>query len=257
MSELSMLHGAADCPSDLALDRLHAGELPAERSASLRVHIAGCPACDERMAERARGFAAFPQLDPGLVFARVVAKAEQPTASLIERLRRFAGSLQGLLSASTVALAAVAFVVISQRASVEPAVGTRLKGSLALRVHRQRGDHSEAVASGEPFAPGDRLRFEIDIPASGYVAILGIESSGKLYRAWPLTDAATVHLAAGRGVLLDGAVSLDAAPGREVLYLVQCQDGSAPAACSSRGPGQAPECGPGCQLSPFVLDKRQ
>jgi anti-sigma factor RsiW len=247
--------------SDLALDRLHAGELPDERATALRAHLSGCAACEARLSERTRGFAAFPELDAGLVFARVVAKAEAGVEDgWLTRLRAFFGSLSGALSTSAVALAVVAAVVISQRSSVDEdgVHGTRLKGGLALRVHRQRGDHSEAVASGEAFAPGDRLRFEVDAPDSGYVAILGVESSGKLYRAWPLAAAATtVHLAAGRGVLLDGAVSLDDAVGREVLYLVQCHDQAAPAACTSRGPDQAPRCAPGCSLSPFVLDKRK
>ena len=51
--------GKADCPSDLQLDRLHAGELGTEAAQQLNAHITGCDACPSRMQARRSGFDAF------------------------------------------------------------------------------------------------------------------------------------------------------------------------------------------------------
>jgi hypothetical protein len=123
----------------------------------------------------------------------------------------------------------------------------RLKGGLALHVHRQRGSASEEAVSGGRFADGDRLRFVVDLPAPGQVMIQGVEATGNVYRAWPL-DGAAAPLPAGPGQVLPGAVSLDGARGRELLYLVHCPG---PPTCT----GAPPRCQPGCATTAFVLDK--
>src|SRR4051794_7842240 len=56
--------GEAGCPSDLALDRLQAGELLPAESQRITAHVDACASCPLRMAARQAGFAAFPEVDP-------------------------------------------------------------------------------------------------------------------------------------------------------------------------------------------------
>lgn len=236
--------GRPDCPSDLTLDRLHAGELPPEEAARAERHVAGCATCGARMAERRAGFDALEGVDPRAMLARIRSGLDRP-ASLSERLRRLLAPL------AVVATAAVALVVVTRE---DP--GTRLKGALALHVFRLAGDHAEEMVSGAAFAPGDRLRFAVDLPTEGHVAVLGVEASGTLYTAWPLDSGARTDLAAGNGIALPGAVALDAQPGRETLYLVHCPREVGPPSCASRGAGSAPACPEGCATTSFILEKR-
>jgi hypothetical protein len=263
--------GKADCPSDLQLDRLHAGELGPEASQQLSAHIKGCDTCPARMQARQSGFDAFSEVDPRVLLAglrgRLHREEQSERVPLRRWLRRF-GLLVAPLAAAAAALGVVAFTGRPSASSGTPAggdpviesgeaSGTRLKGGLALRVYRQAQGRSEEVLSGERFAPGDRLRFAVDLPHSGAVTILGIESDGDLYVVWPDgTNAGTgVTRPAGNGQELPGAVSLDSSPGKETLYLVHCPDSSEVPRCTSQGAGSRPMCPRGCSQVPFVIDK--
>ena len=248
---LSLRSGGPECPSELALDRLHAGELPPEVVQRTAQHVAGCAGCGARMAERRAGFDGLEGVDPRAMLGRIRAGLDRP-ASLPERL----GRLLRRLSAPLALVATAAVVLLLVRADQEPGVGgTRFKGSPTLHVFRLRGDHAEQVLDGEPFAPGDRLRFTVDLLTEGYVKILGVESSGRLYIAWPLDPGAQTRFTAGHGSELPGAVSLDAQPGRETLYLVHCPLAVGPPVCTAAIPGARPVCPEDCSLAPFILDK--
>jgi hypothetical protein len=247
----ALREGRPDCPSDLALDRLHAGELPPEQAQPCERHVAGCAECGARMAERRAGFDALEGVDPRAMMARIRTGLDRP-ASPSERLR--AGVRRLLAPLAVVATVAVALVVVTREDGDLP--GTRLKGALGLHVFRLAGDHAEEVVSGGTFAPGDRLRFAVDLPAEGHVAVLGVEASGALYTAWPLEPGTQTRLAAGKGLELPGAVSLDAQPGRETLYLVHCPVEVGPPRCTSGGASAAPTCPAGCATTAFLLEKR-
>jgi hypothetical protein len=242
--------GGPACPSDLALDRLHAGELPREAAAELERHVEGCTDCGARMAERRAGFDAIEGVDPRVMLARIRTGLDTP-APLPQRL--LAWTRRQLAPLAVAATAAIALVVVTSQQVEQP--GTRMKGSLTLHVFRFTGDHAEEVISGSTFAPGDRLRFVIDVPAEGHVSVLGVESSGAVYTAWPLEAEAQTRFAEGKGIELSGAVSLDDQPGRELLYLVHCPLKVGPPACTSGGAGAAPVCPEGCVSSPFILEK--
>ena len=275
--------GKADCPSDLQLDRLHAGELGAEAARALNEHITGCEACPVRLQARRSGFDAFAEVDPRALLAgirgRLHSDDQAERAPLRRWLRRF--GRYGMIAAP---LAAAAAALLIANFSGPPATGgdpateatgTRLKGGLALHVYRQVQGRSEQMMSGERFAPGDRLRFAVDLPRSGAISILGIESDGDLYVVWPDganvgasvganvganvsahvgTDAAVAR-PAGNNQELPGAVSLDSSPGKETLYLVHCPDGSEAPRCTTTGANSRPQCPKGCALVPFVIDK--
>ena len=96
----------------------------------------------------------------------------------------------------------------------------------------------------------------MDLPAEGYVKVLGVESSGALYTAWPLDPGVQTRWRAGNGIELTGAVSLDAKPGRETLYLVQCPVEVGPPACTSAGAGGEARVPREVRDEPFILGKR-
>ncbi len=260
----------AECPSDLALDQWLAEALAPDVAAPLAAHCEGCAACSARVAERRAGFAAFEGLDERRLLANVHRRLAEPT-----RFGDwFTGWFKGLrLWMLPVGLAAAAALVVALRVPAEPGPtapaltgegaaapppvdGVRVKGGLSLNVHRLvAGGGSEAMLSGAAFAPGDRLRFVVDVPSAGQVRVLGVEADGDLYTAWPLDAAAATTLPAGRRQALPGAVALDDTPGDETLFVVHCPDASGPPRCETRGAGEAPACPAGCQLSPFRVRK--
>ena len=243
--------GRPECPSDLALDRLHAGELPREQALETERHVAGCAECGARMSERRAGFGAIEGVDPRVMLARIRTGLDTP-APLSHRLL---GWMRHQLAPLAVVAAAAVTLLVVTREQVRPPA-TRQKGSLALHVFRLAGDHAEEVVSGSSFRPGDRLRFVVDLPAKGFVTVLGVESSGALYTAWPLEPGQGTRFEAGSGIALSGAVSLDAQPGREMLHLVLCPVEVGSPRCTSKGAGAAPECPAGCVTTPFIMDKR-
>jgi len=265
---MRLASGNPGCPSDFALDRLQAGELGEAQASSLRQHIAQCSPCEGRMATRQAGFAALVDLDERRMLASMRRRLDEDPPSLRSRLLAALRRLSVPLVAAT-GLAVLAVVLIG-RAPLETGRGpgtdpgtdpgsdqTREKGGLSLSVFRLVDGHAQQALSGDHFAAGDRLRFVVDLPIAGQVAVLGVESQGGLYVAWPTLPRDTQR-PAGRKQELPGAVALDASVGKETLYLVLCpSSGPAPSsACEAAGNVDAPpRCPRGCQLSAFVLDK--
>ncbi|AKJ07016.1 uncharacterized protein DUF4384 [Archangium gephyra] len=242
--------GGPECPSDFTLDRLHAGELPPEEARKTELHVAGCAGCGARLAERKAGFDAVEGVDPRVMLARIRKGLDEPArASFSERLIGWSRRLLAPMAMVATAAAVMMVVVPGQQQ------GTRMKGALGLHVFRLTGDHAEEVVSGDTFAPGDRLRFSVDVPSEGHVAVFGVEASGALYPAWPLEPGVQTRFEEGDGIELPGAVSLDAQPGREMFYLVHCPLEVGPPECTSGGAGEKPVCPEGCAMTPFIMEK--
>jgi hypothetical protein len=242
--------GGPECPSDFTLDRLHGGEFPPAEAQQAERHVAGCADCSARLAERQAGFGAIDGVDPRAMLARIRKGLDEPAQ--VSPSERLSGWMRRLLApmAMVATTAVVLLVVVPGQQQ-----GTRMKGALALHVFRLTGDHAEEVVSGDTFAPGDRLRFRVDVPSEGHVTVLGVEASGSLYTAWPLEPGVQTRLEEGNGIDLPGAVSLDAQPGRETLYLVHCPLEVGPPECSSGGAGAKPVCPEACVMTPFLLEK--
>ncbi len=170
--------------------------------------------------------------------------------------KRFGAGIAGA------ALAAGALMItLTPRSTPETAaapepVATRAKGSPVLHVFRQTTAGSEELTSGSSAAIGDHLRFAADLPAESRVSVIGVSPTGEVYTAWPMgAAAANPVFGIGEGHVLDGAVSLDGAPGTETFYLVTCPAASPSPVCTSHGAGQDPTCPVDCRLSPFALAK--
>lgn len=233
-----------DCPSDYALDMLRGALLPVEEAQRVQGHVDGCAACAERLQMMRVGFDGEPDIDPRALLAGARRKAAEAPTPWWSRWRVWLPVL------ALGAAAAVAFFALRPAPSDPAAPTVRFKGDLALHVLRATPAGSEEMVSGARFAAGDRLRFRVDLPTAGHVAIIGVEADGGQYGVWP-QGGADGRREAGDAQLLDGAFGLDAAPGREMLHLVLCPD--APPACDVQGDGLA--CPEGCRSTPFVLDK--
>lgn len=248
--------GRDDCPSDYQLDRLSADELGPQDAARVRAHVESCAACARHLAESR--FDAFPQLHSGALLGRIHERAAAPRG-LLPRLAGWLKALQRpALALSALGAAALAVMVLRPTETGGPE-GVRLKGGMVLHVHRLQGEHSQEVLSGTALSPGERLRFVVDLPREGYVAVVGVDGQGALYGAWPTAAArpgAGQRRPAGQGQVLPGAVALDDAPGRETLYLVACRAAEDAARCAARG-DKDPQCPEGCALSPFVIVKER
>lgn len=239
--------GRDECPSDFALDRLHARELDADDADDLQAHLSGCADCEARLTMRRAGFDWPEAPDPRLMLARVRARLDEAPPTLTQQLKRW---LLPTFIATTATAAAIVVVAGQTRPDT-----VRWKGDAAtLHVFRlQNGQVVEAL-SGDRFEAGDRLRFRVDLAQEGRVAIIGVEPTGRLYRAWPQEEPPPL-MARGHGLELPGAVALDDAPGPEILYLVHCPADVTELACRSTGASTPPACAEGCTSTSFVLTK--
>jgi hypothetical protein len=242
--------GNPECPSDFALDRFVSGELAAAQSEPIQKHTDTCQTCQTRLTERRAGFDAMDGVDPRRMLARIrtaTAEAEEaPALGILGWLRRLAAPL-------VVATVAAAVLLIPRKGPDDAVV--RTKGGFALHVLRFTDGRAEETISGARFHSHDRLRFTVDLPRDGAVGVLGVESSGSLYTAWPLEAGTPRDQKAGTRVELPGAVELDDARGQETLYGVLCPQAAQLAQCRSRGTGQPPACPAGCETTPFTLEK--
>lgn len=255
MTDLGKIRrGREGCPSTLRIERYVAGELGAEERTTIEAHAETCAHCPADIARARGGFAVWPELDAAKSFAEVVARAERS-----KRARRWRGVL---IAAGPLAFAALLFLVLRPPTEQGPSMrlpstslGVRTKGQTVLRVFRQTPSGSEELTSGAEVYAEQRLRFVVDLPSQGAIAIVGVEASAKLYTAWPLTVGGSTVRDAGPSQELPGAIALDGSRGRETLYLVHCPGASEPPRCREN-PAGPPLCGEGCSLSPFVLEKR-
>ncbi len=251
---------SSDCPSDLLLDGLANGDLGREEAQRVEAHCSNCDGCNDRLKTFRRGFATVPEYDEHAALRRLVEANERRHAA-----SRFSWlNLKGLLVAAPALAAAGALVLMLSKPGEDAPTAepgdlrdtTRLKGNLRLAVVRKTASGSEELVSGEPVAPDATLRFVVTLPRGGRVTVVGVETSGTLYTAWPLPEhAADPVLPQCEKELLPGAIQLDGKPGQEMLHLVLCDRDVEPS-CVSRGASDAPQCAEGCVSTRFSINKQ-
>jgi hypothetical protein len=119
----------------------------------------------------------------------------------------------------TIAAAAAALlIVLKVRGKTEQAPDElTTKGSdIALVIHVATEGGSRPLASGDTVAPGARLRFEVPGTRSGYIAVVGVDSTGGTTVYYPFGGAQAAPLGLER--LLPGAIQLDASAGDEHFF---------------------------------------
>ncbi len=235
------------CPSELTLDDLHLGTLPAPEKARVETHAAGCEHCTARLATRSQGFAAFESVDADALFNRIAdAATPEPEPSLFTRFLDWLMTPQGL---GAVALAAACLVAVNVLNAPTPAgvtddPGIRAKGGPGLHVFVHRDGRAQEAVSGDTFHAGEVLRFVVDAKTAGHGLILYQDSKGAQSTAWPLGAEASVPVAAGDKQELEGGVELDQSAGRERLTFVLCPQ-----------PFTVDQIPPTCPRTAFELEK--
>ena len=238
-----------DCPSELQLDELHSGELDEPQRRPIATHIEGCQMCEERMALRREGLAAFGLHETSLL-APIRARVKRQV-SVLDRVRGWLWSPSIPLGLAAAA-AALLFVVV-------PGNEVRTKGQLGLRVYRERGGNVQEVTSADRFFENDRIRFKISGPGpsrDGHIMIIGVEDSKKSFVYYPAGGATrSAKPTADEAGVLSGAIRLDDYTGDEWLHLVRCSRaferddlGALPASAEAKVPE-------GCDHAAFRMRK--
>jgi hypothetical protein len=199
----------AECLSDLALDRLLAGE-PGPRWD----HVNSCVRCRARIDELKQASRLSDLwIQSGIARTR-------------RRLRnRRVAAVTSLAVAAVLVLAAVKLrplPVVPHEAPQDSRADSRLKGSaLSLGVYVRRGSGAVVAAqSPAAVAPGEQIRFEVTSARPGYLGIVGLDAAGAV-TPYVSSGQKLRRLGAGRQ-LLDGSILLDDTLGAERLIAVFC-----------------------------------
>jgi hypothetical protein len=185
------------CVAPVILQMIAAGE-----TTSGAGHVAGCAACQARVAGYREASAAFLRERPPELFLRKLRRRRKPWRSWLPL------ALCGALGLC---------LVVLPRASSE----IRNKGASPLSVVYRRGNAEPLpVAPEHRLKAGDALRFSYAAPApeqggQGYLAILDVDAAGKVTAFYPYDGKRAAPLA-GQG-WLPGSVVLDSTQGPEWL----------------------------------------
>jgi hypothetical protein len=186
------------CLSDLALDRIVAGDEPRGGVAHLEV----CERCRGRLA-LFDSVAASPPVRRVLDVVSAGSAARRPW-----RFFRLPLALAGACAAAGIVFLAV------RPAPPPPPDEVRIKGT-SVTFFRQRGGEVTHGVSGDSFFPGDALRFVVSSGSPGYFFLVGVEPSGKVVAYHPYGGSRSVPLADGREIALPGSLILDESKGTE------------------------------------------
>jgi len=201
---------------NLHLERLHAGELPAEEAARLRSD----PAVAARLqALQADDAALFTRLPPGR-FAHNVARRAG-------RGRRAALVVGAPVLALAAGLALTLLPGPTPSADPDPrpiaAVedGVRTKGAgPSLRLDRRTASGSEPLEAGDLARAGDVLSIRVLGAGRTYGLVFSADGAGALTLHFPATEDGVGELAPTGATLLPVAYALDEAPRFERFFLV-------------------------------------
>lgn len=128
-----------------------------------------------------------------------------------------------LVSGGLFAAAAAAALLVVLRPSPGPGSDDdrRFKGGeVTLMVYAADAAGSRRLATGDTVVPGDEIRFDVMVPAAGYIAVVGIDGTGATTVYYPYGGSAPAAIDPGTAGVLPGAIALDAAPGDERFYAV-------------------------------------
>lgn len=211
------------CLSDLALDRLLAGELSGEEHVLAETHLAGCTPCGERLATlrlQARSF-------PSEIW--IAGEAARARRGLRAGNR---GRVATAAAAATLAAAAIAMFAVT------PAIeSTRTKGSDPLELIARHADgRIETILPGQTLSPGDAVRFRLHAAKAGWLVIVGIDSAGQVTSYVPADGDRPLAIQAGE-VVPDGSIVLDDTLGAERIVAVVCDDAPSLAAITGAARG--------------------
>lgn len=202
--------------TDLELERLIAGDIPAARAAELEAKATD--ADRSRREELRAEHAAF--LGTVDVDAEVRAIGKRMARLEPERTPR-ASWWRWIFAGGALAAAAAAVLVFVGRDPEGTTDDIGIKGdSITLVVHAAGDTGTRKLASGDTIVPGTRIRFEVAAPKRGYITVIGFDASGATTVYYPYGGAQAAIYDPQTGGLLPGAIAVDATPGAEKYFAV-------------------------------------
>jgi hypothetical protein len=214
--------------SELAIDRMLAGEVPPADAAAMRDHAIGCPRCGALLGDALAVQQAFASARPALRLPVPLA-ARRPSRRVV-------------LSACT-ALAAAAAVVLAWPGR-QPGGEVRAKGTAIVGFFVAHGNDVRRGETRETVAPGDRIEIFTTTVEPAWFAAVGDDDTGtrSVY-------VAPRPIEPGRERVLPFSIELDGTLGPETVTGVFCAATFDPRAID-------PEMPPaGCTVDRFTLVK--
>ncbi len=229
-----------ECLSDLELDR----EIAGESNVAWSEHLAVCGACRHR---RERFVEARDTFMTNAWAQASLRKATPP------RLWPYAAAM------------AAAVMLVSFTVSRSPTPTTRSKGALGFDVvAKHRDGRVEALLPGAKLTPGASIRFRLEAPRAGFVAVASADAAPNVTVYYP-HEAPMLPIDAHHALLLDGSITLDATLGSERLVAVVCDsppevarlERDVRAALSAAGgdPARMAPLATDCLQASFVIEK--
>lgn len=249
----------AECLSDFQVDTLLSSSSDAFESERWQAHTNECQECAKRlqaMREHKERFAA--ELPLAAISAATLERLERRTSSW--------WSWQRLVPTVAGMVAAAAALVLVLRPVGDDEIPVRLKGAPSFSVYVKRGEVVFEGDRGGTYLPGDRLQFSYSAHEPQYVAVLDIESTGRVTVFVPSSGASPVRVSKGREKMLPGSIELDDSLGQEQLLAVFCPSAFdleavmkklASTNAAERAPRDSSELGldPTCTISSFSINK--
>jgi hypothetical protein len=206
----------SSCPSRLELSRWEAEPAPA-RAADLASHVGRCNRCAAIIADLESARSLLLGANPEATSLRA-ARAIRET--VVQRRRRW--RFLRLLAPAMLVPVAAALLLASRPALRSGWDGhgatTGSKGSFLVDTYFKRGGKVRAVADGQDFLEGDRLRFAYTSDRPGYLTVFGVDDQGKVFPYYPEGTLESYYVEAGGKILLPGSVELDSHHGWERIY---------------------------------------
>lgn len=201
------------CLSDLLLDQLRVGELPASSLGGTTAHLETCPRCQEQLAALEQDAAAFSREQDGPCWL----SAHSPRSPRSPR-----SWMRPAIALTAILAAALALVWIRPASTPTPSEATvRLKGHASINIYVRHDDRTLRADPRTIVHPGDALRIATSVSRPSWIALFGLDARGTLSLYHPIGDE-TEYVPGGTERLLDMALELDDVLGEEAFIAVFC-----------------------------------
>jgi hypothetical protein len=217
-------HDHAGKVPEWLVERLAAGDLPAERAREIQQRLEREPDGKERLARvtasNAEILAAHPPEEVAAEIRRRAASANRRTAAADHAKR-------STWVFAIPALAAAAAILVLWIKPPRPPEGVtedgfdeRIKGPPSLRVFRKAGKKAEPLADGAPAHAGDELQLAYLAAGHRYGAVLSLDGAGRVTFHLPEDGTGPAPPLKTGMVTLPQSYQLDAAPGFERFLII-------------------------------------
>jgi hypothetical protein len=193
------------------LEAIRLGAASADERAWAEAHQRACERCASLAASLDGARAEFAA--DVLPKTRAALRARAPRAPVSRRRWWWAGAFL-----APAAIAAVALLVPRKPVTVDDQGTIAEKGGPSLGIVARRGSRVFPVSSGEQMHPGDQIRFVLKGVTYPFGLIASVDGAGEPNIYVPYGGAASVSVAPGDRIELEGSIVLDGRLGPERVF---------------------------------------